>query len=173
MPSTRQQRRPQARWKPVLGVKKEAWVAGIFQPAAFAAAGTLPLATTPVMRMAPAHARQGGLFATCYINYNEPGPGQDLVKLLRTQRHSLVTLAEKEACCGMPKLELGDLDAVEKLKDINIPVWPSWLTPATPFSPLVPSCTLMFKSELPLMFPDDAGRAGGLCRMPCTILSNT
>ena len=33
-----------------------------------------------------------------------------------------VALAEKEACCGMPKLELGDLDAVAKAKETNIPV---------------------------------------------------
>ena len=30
-------------------------------------------------------------------------------------------LLEKEACCGMPKLEIGDLDSVAQLKDINIP----------------------------------------------------
>ena len=32
-----------------------------------------------------------------------------------------VTLASKEVCCGMPKLELGDLESVAKAKDQNIP----------------------------------------------------
>ena len=59
------------------------------------------------------------VFATCYVNYNEPGIGHDLLRILA---HNEVPyrIVEKEACCGMPKLELGDLEAVEKLKDINI-----------------------------------------------------
>ena len=31
-------------------------------------------------------------------------------------------IVEKERCCGMPKLELGDLDAVARHKEANIPV---------------------------------------------------
>ncbi len=30
-------------------------------------------------------------------------------------------LTRSERCCGMPKLELGDLEAIEQLKDANIP----------------------------------------------------
>ncbi|HVC48564.1 MAG TPA: heterodisulfide reductase-related iron-sulfur binding cluster, partial [Burkholderiales bacterium] len=61
------------------------------------------------------------IFATCYINYNEPGIGHDLVKILAHNAIPVV-LVEKEACCGMPKLELGDLEAVDALKNVNIPV---------------------------------------------------
>ena len=60
------------------------------------------------------------IYATCYINYNEPGIGDDLLKLL-VHNEIPTRLVEKEACCGMPKLELGDLDAVKKLKEINVP----------------------------------------------------
>ena len=95
------------------------------------------------------------IFSTCYINYNEPGIGQDLVKVLE---HNGIawTLAEKEACCGMPKLELGDLDAVEKLKNKNIPVLAKLARAGYAILTPIPSCTLMFKQELPLMFPDEA-----------------
>ena len=60
------------------------------------------------------------IFSTCYVNYNEPGIGLDLIAILE---HNEIpyTIVEKEACCGMPKLELGDFDAVEKLKAINMP----------------------------------------------------
>ncbi|MBT9460127.1 MAG: Fe-S oxidoreductase [Rugosibacter sp.] len=94
------------------------------------------------------------IFSTCYINYNEPGIGHDLVKLLE---HNDIPwlLAEKEACCGMPKLELGDLEAVEKLKNINIPHLVKLAQAGYAILTPVPSCTLMFKSELPLMFPQD------------------
>jgi glycerol-3-phosphate dehydrogenase subunit C len=65
-------------------------------------------------------------------------------------------VAEKQACCGMPKLELGDLDAVAKLKEVNIPPLAKLAREGYAILTPVPSCTLMFKQELPLMFPGDA-----------------
>jgi Fe-S oxidoreductase len=65
-------------------------------------------------------------------------------------------LVEKEACCGMPKLELGDLEAVAKLKDVNIPPLARLAREGYAILAPVPSCTLMFKQELPLMFPGEA-----------------
>ena len=61
------------------------------------------------------------IFATCYVNYNEPGIGHDLLAILEHNEIPYV-LVEKEACCGMPKLELGDLEGVDALKEKNIPV---------------------------------------------------
>ena len=95
------------------------------------------------------------LFATCYINYNEPGIGHDLLKVLAHNEIPAV-LVEKEACCGMPKLEFGDLEAVARNKEANIPVLARLAREGYAILTAVPSCTLMFKQELPLMFPDDA-----------------
>ncbi|MEO8007264.1 MAG: heterodisulfide reductase-related iron-sulfur binding cluster, partial [Betaproteobacteria bacterium] len=64
---------------------------------------------------------KAAIFATCYVNYNEPGLGHDLLKILKHNEVPAI-LVEKEGCCGMPKLELGDLDTVAKLKEVNIPV---------------------------------------------------
>ena len=95
------------------------------------------------------------VFATCYVNYNEPGIGEDLLKLLE---HNEIPyeIVEKESCCGMPKLELGDLEAVERHKDANIPVLARYAREGWAIVSAIPSCTLMFKQELPLMFPDEA-----------------
>jgi len=95
------------------------------------------------------------IFSTCYVNYNEPGIGHDLIKILE---HNAIPylLADKEACCGMPKLEIGDLEAVEKLKDVNIPQLARLAREGYAIVAAIPSCTLMFKQELPLFFPDDA-----------------
>ncbi len=95
------------------------------------------------------------IFATCYVNYNEPGIGHDLISLLE---HNEIpyTLVEKEKCCGMPKLELGDLDAVARHKEANIPVLAKYAKDGFAIISAIPSCTLMFKQELPLMFPDCA-----------------
>ncbi len=94
------------------------------------------------------------IYSTCYINYNEPGIGHDLLKILEYNKIP-AHLVEKEACCGMPKLELGDLDAVEKLKNKNIPPLAKLAKDGYAILTAVPSCTLMYKQELPLMFPDD------------------
>jgi len=94
------------------------------------------------------------IFSTCYVNYNEPGIGHDLLKVL-AHNEVPATLVEKEACCGMPKLELGDLEAVARSKEANIPVLARLAREGYAILTAVPSCTLMFKQELPLMFPDD------------------
>ena len=95
------------------------------------------------------------IFATCYVNYNEPGIGDDLIKVLQ-HNDIAYEIVEKEQCCGMPKLELGDLQAVARAKEANIPVLARYAREGWAIVCAIPSCTLMFKQELPLMFPDDA-----------------
>jgi Fe-S oxidoreductase len=55
----------------------------------------------------------------------------------------------------MPKFELGNLQAVARVKDTNIPILTSWVDRGWDIVTPIPSCTLMFKQELPLMFADD------------------
>jgi glycerol-3-phosphate dehydrogenase subunit C len=109
-----------------------------------------------VTEPAPAGRTRGraALFATCYGNYNEPHLAEDLFKVFEHNDIEM-TLAEKEQCCGMPKLELGDLEAVARAKDANIPVLARMIDEGWDIVAPVPSCVLMFKQELPLMFPDD------------------
>ena len=66
-----------------------------------------------------------------------------------------MTLTEKESCCAIPKLELGNLEAVEEAKEVNIPILAKLVDQGWDLTALIPSCVLMFKQELPLMFPDD------------------
>jgi len=94
------------------------------------------------------------IFVTCYGNRNEPDVVEDLIAILKHNQIE-VRLVEQEKCCGMPKMELGDLKSVERLKDFNIPqlldlVEDNWNIVAP-----IPSCVLMFKKELPLLFSDD------------------
>jgi Fe-S oxidoreductase len=55
----------------------------------------------------------------------------------------------------MPKLEQGDLEAVEALMRRNIPHLAKLAREGYAILTPVPSCTLMYKQELPLMFPED------------------
>jgi Fe-S oxidoreductase len=55
----------------------------------------------------------------------------------------------------MPKLELGDLESVRKAKEANIPVLAKLVDQGYDLIAPIPSCVLMYKQELPLMFPND------------------
>ena len=135
----------------VAGVHRSAWLPD-FAPRTF----------RPNATASPPHPVRDGertpgkvaVFSTCYVNYNEPGIGHDLLKVLD---HNAIpyTLVDKEACCGMPKLELGDLEAVAALKAKNIPKLAALAREGWAIVAPIPSCALMFKQELPLMFPDD------------------
>jgi glycerol-3-phosphate dehydrogenase subunit C len=94
------------------------------------------------------------LFTTCYCNRNEPDVAADLASVFR-HNGIPVTLAAREQCCGMPKLELGDLESIERAKDGNVPELARLVDLGWDLVAPVPSCALMFKQELPLLFPDD------------------
>jgi glycerol-3-phosphate dehydrogenase subunit C len=136
----------------VLGVDKDAWLPELastrFRSSAPAAKASAVVdgAKTP---------GKVAIFSTCYINYNEPGIGHDLLKVLDHNAIPYV-IVEKEKCCGMPQLELGDLDSVAKSKEANIPVLAKYARDGYAIMAAVPSCALMFKQEIPLMFPDCA-----------------
>ena len=136
-----------------LGVHPEAWMPTL-APQRFRWGRAMNDTTWPVVKGTRTPGKVA-IFATCYVNYNEPGIGEDLIKLLEHNRIPY-EIVEKEQCCGMPKLELGDLDAVESSWKANIPVLARYAREGWAIVSAIPSCTLMFKQELPLMFPDDA-----------------
>jgi glycerol-3-phosphate dehydrogenase subunit C len=94
------------------------------------------------------------LFTTCYGNYNDPELDEDLVAVFEHNGIEIVLLS-RERCCGMPRFELGDLEGVAKLKERNIPQLAAAADAGFDIVAPVPSCVLMFKQELPLMYPDD------------------
>jgi len=94
------------------------------------------------------------LFATCYCNVNTPDIGQDLISVFE-HNGIPVRLTSKEQCCGMPKLEQGDLKTVDKYRKTNIPELVRLVDEGWDIVAGVPSCVLMFKQELPLMYPND------------------
>ncbi len=94
------------------------------------------------------------IFATCYCDSVLPGVLEDLATVL-THNGVPSKLVEREVCCGMPKLELGDLDSVDRYKRENIPVLAAAARDGYDLTAAIPSCVLMFKQELPLLFPND------------------
>lgn len=95
------------------------------------------------------------VFVTCYGRYNHPGMVEDLVAVYR-HNGIAVRLIRQNQCCGMPKLELGDLDSVDRYKQANLPEMAGLVADGWDIVAPIPSCVLMFKQEIPLMYPDDA-----------------
>ena len=94
------------------------------------------------------------IFVTCYGEHNEPAVVEDMIAVFN-HNGIPVRLLNDAKCCGMPKLELGDLDKVAQLKDANLPVFLDAINDGYDIVAPIPSCVLMYKQELPLMFPDD------------------
>jgi glycerol-3-phosphate dehydrogenase subunit C len=139
----------------VLGVHPDAWMPSLaskrFRWSAATSATSFDANTITNGTRTPGKV---AIYATCYVNYNEPGIGHDLLKVLDHNNIPYV-LVDKEKCCGMPKFELGDLESVEAQKNANIPTLAKYAKDGYAILSAVPSCTLMYKQELPLMFPDE------------------
>ena len=135
----------------VAGVDKDAWLPEL---ASKKFRSDTPKARASEVKNGEKTPGKAAIFATCYVNYNEPGIGHDLLKILDHNEIPYV-IVDKEKCCGMPKLELGDLDSVDQSKQANIPVLHRYAQEGYAILSAVPSCTLMFKQEIPLMYPDD------------------
>jgi len=97
--------------------------------------------------------RKAALYATCFVNYNDPPIGMAARAVLN--RNGVATRVEYPRCCGMPQLEHGEIEKVAAAaKSVSAHFSPlidaGWDVVA-----LVPSCALMFKFEWPLLLPDD------------------
>ena len=112
------------------------------------------------MQASPDTRGQVALFATCYGNRNQPQLLEDLVTVFQ-HNGIAVTLPRRERCCGMPKLELGDFESIERMMRVNLPELDRLCSRATTSSRRFPPCVLMFKQELPLLFPRGCRRCSG------------
>jgi glycerol-3-phosphate dehydrogenase subunit C len=95
------------------------------------------------------------IFATCFVNYNEPGIGLDLVKVLDHNAIPWVQVRRK-AAAACPSSNWATCRPWRSTRTPTSRCWPSYAAEGYAILSPMPSCTLMFKQELPLMFPDDA-----------------
>ena len=65
------------------------------------------------------YSKQVSYFHGCYVNYNFPKLGQDLVKIMNAVGYG-VQLLDKEKCCGVAKIANGLYDQAKKHGKINI-----------------------------------------------------
>ncbi|MSP82896.1 MAG: glycerol-3-phosphate dehydrogenase [Alphaproteobacteria bacterium] len=106
-----------------------------------------------VNRQAPAFGRKAVLYATCFVNYNNPGIGAAAIAVLA--RNGVDVVIEHPLCCGMPQLEQGAIaDVAGRARTVARALLP-WVDRGYAIIAPVPSCALMLKFEWPLILPDD------------------
>jgi glycerol-3-phosphate dehydrogenase subunit C len=102
---------------------------------------------------APAAGRKAALYATCSANWNEPGPGAAAIRVLR--HNGVTTELVYPGCCGMPKLENGDIAGVAAQARAVASAFAPFIDDGHDVVAVTPSCALMLKFEWPLILPDD------------------
>ena len=107
-----------------------------------------------VNREAPGFGRKAVLYATCFVNYNNPSIGMATRSVLA--KNGVETEVAYPACCGMPVLEQGDLAGVARQAEKVAPALGEWIDKGYDVIALVPSCALMLKFEWPLILPGNA-----------------
>ncbi len=102
---------------------------------------------------APAFGRKAVLYATCFVNYNNPDIGVAARAVLA--KNGVASEVAYPECCGMPQLEQGELPRVAaKARKVAAALMP-FIDQGYDIVALIPSCALMLKFEWPLLLPDD------------------
>ena len=91
------------------------------------------------------------LFATCFVNYNNPAVGRDCVEVL--DKNGVEIACPDQNCCGMPGINSGDLDfAREKMKR-NIESLLPYAEAGYKILAINPTCSLTMKKETEVFLP--------------------
>jgi glycerol-3-phosphate dehydrogenase subunit C len=139
----------------VMGVHPDARVPEYQHPTARARLRrAAPVAAPSPQAAGPTRGRVA-VFVTCYGNYNMPQAVEDLVAVFR-HNDIEIKLIEREQCCGMPKMEIGDLTSVRRYAEANLPVLAQAVREGWDITAPIPSCVLMFRQEIPLLFAGNA-----------------
>ncbi|GAB5471587.1 MAG: ferredoxin [Rhodospirillales bacterium] len=110
--------------------------------------------TSPtVNKDAPAAGRKVVLYATCFVNYNNPATGHAAQAVLA--KNGVETVVAYPGCCGMPQFERGDVARVAERARTVAGALGSYIDQGYDVVALTPSCALMLKFEWPLLLPDD------------------
>ncbi len=111
-------------------------------------------ATPALNEAAPAFGRKAALYATCFVNYNNPGIGLAARAVLA--HNGVETSVEYPRCCAMPQLEQGEIEKVAASARAVAAHFAPLIDQGWDVVAMVPSCALMLKFEWPLILPDDA-----------------
>lgn len=96
-----------------------------------------------------AFSRQVAYFHGCYVNYNNPQLGKDLVKVMNAAGYG-VQLLEKEQCCGVALISNGLINQAKKQAQTNMAsIRQAVLEKKMPVIATSSTCTFTIRDEYP------------------------
>ncbi len=102
-----------------------------------------------------AFAQQVAFFYGCYVNYNHPQLGKDLVSVMNAMGFG-VQLLEREKCCGVPLMANGFIDKAKKQAAINAAsLGKAVLEQGLPVIATSSTCTFTLRDEYPQVLDID------------------
>lgn len=103
-------------------------------------------------------AEQVAFFHGCYVNYNHPQLGKDLLKVLNAMGTG-VQLLSKEKCCGVPLIANGFIDKARKQASSNVTsLREAIVDKGIPVLATSSTCTFTLRDEYPhLLDVDNTG----------------
>ena len=110
-------------------------------------------AAPTVNTRAPAYGRKAVIYATCFVNYNNPSIGFAAQAVLNL--NGVTTEVVYPSSCGMPQLEQGNIQEVARSAEKVAKELRSWVDDGNDIIALTPSCALMLKFEWPLILPEN------------------
>jgi glycerol-3-phosphate dehydrogenase subunit C len=98
--------------------------------------------------------RKVALYATCFVDYNQPDTAVAAARVLSHQGCEVKFVYPE--CCGMPQLEAGDIADVASRAERVAKVFEPLIAEGWDVVSLTASCGLMMKFEWPLILPENA-----------------
>jgi glycerol-3-phosphate dehydrogenase subunit C len=109
------------------------------------------------------------LFSTCFINYNHPGLGKDLMEVF--SRNGIALGLPKQNCCGMPAMEAGDIELAKRLARQNVEALLPYVREGKKVVAVNPTCSYMMRKEYgDLVGTAEARQVAAAAMDPCEFL---
>ncbi len=107
------------------------------------------------------------LWPDTFTNHFHPGIARAAVRLLEDAGFR-VAVPVRPVCCGLTWISTGQLATAAHVLQRTVEVLRPWIAAGTPVIGLEPSCTAVFRSDAPDLFPEDLDveRLAGLFRTP-------
>lgn len=99
------------------------------------------------------YSKQVVLFPGCYMDIYDPQTPLDIVWALNRAGYEVI-VPDEFRCCGLPMVSNGFWEHARHNAAVNAAELKRWQDRGIPVLAGCPSCTLMFKSDLPHYFPD-------------------
>lgn len=112
---------------------------------------------------------QAVLFSTCFVNYNHPDLGRDVMEVF--SRNGIALGLPKQNCCGMPALEAGDIDLAKRLARQNVQALLPYVREGKKVLAVNPSCSFTMRKEYgDLVGTPEAREVAAAVMDPCEFL---